>query len=282
MLSRSQKKKFVVFAQQPQQTKLLLLIASLQVLSCFGLFILGATAQTKSNSPKQILTAQPQRTTVPTQAPSKQKSILESLLSLLQRKSFLGGSRNGSGFCGIAPAVLGTSNVIWSDRPLFLWQGKVQNLELRPYSFDVASKNQSTLWRIVPTDRQASYPKEPLQAGKRYEWQVTYLSPQTKEPIQWQHTFQVMEKAERNPIAQDLNALEMQLKTQNATAEEIALAKANYFADRDLWSDALQQIYAVGHPFSAGDEFLQAATHRVCHTKPANLVDSSKNTERTN
>jgi hypothetical protein len=279
MLSRNKKKQFVIFAQRSQQAQFFLLIASLQVWGFIGLFILGATAQSNLNSIKQTPTVQPKKTNVSTPQPSKQKSILESLLSLLQRKSFLGGSRTSGGFCGIAPAVLGTSNVIWSDRPLFLWQGKVQNLELRPYSFDVDSKDQSTLWSVVPTDQQASYPNEPLQAGQRYEWQATYFSPQTNEPIQWQHTFQVMEKAERDRIAQDLQSLDMQLKIQNATAEEAALARANYFAAKDLWSDALQQIYAVGYPFSAGSRFLQAATDRVCHTKSTNLVDLGQNTK---
>jgi hypothetical protein len=162
---------------------------------------------------------------------------------------------------------------------LFLWQGKAQNLELRPYAFNVAYKNQGTLWSIIPTDRQASYPNEPLQAGQRYEWQVTYLSPQTNEPIRWQRTFMIMEKAERDRIAQDLAALESQLQTQNATEEEIALARANYFAAKDLWSDALQQIYAVGYPFSAGNQFLQAVTDRACQTKSSDLVDLGQNTK---
>jgi hypothetical protein len=30
--------------------------------------------------------------------------------------------------------------------------------------------------------------------------------------------------------------------------EEIALQRANYFAQRDLWSDALQEIYSVQNP----------------------------------
>ncbi len=272
----------ITFAKKTQRTLLFLLIANLQSLGSIGFFVISATAQPKINSLKQPQAAQSKKTTAPTQTPSKQKSILESLLSLLQRKTFLGGSRNGSGFCGITPAVLGESNAIWSDRPLFLWQGKVQKLELRPYSFNMAYKNQSTLWSFVPTDQQVSYPNEPLQAGQRYEWQATYLSPQMNGPVQWQRTFQVMDKPGRDQIEQDLIALDIPLKTQNATVEDTALARANYFANRDLWSDAIQQVYSVGHPFSAGNEFLQAATDRVCHTNPSNLVNSVEKTDRTN
>jgi hypothetical protein len=274
MLRRKSRKEIAVFAQQLLPIKVFLLIVSLQIIGFIGLSTLNATAQSKLNSFNQAPTAQPKKTNGPTKngsshGPSRQKSILESLLSLLQRKSFLGGSRNSSGFCGISPAVVGQSNTIWSDRPLFLWQGKIQNLELRPYAFDAAYKNQSVLWSVIPTEQQASYPNQPLQAGQRYEWQVTYLSPHTNEPIQWQRTFQVMEKTERDRIAQDLKSLDIQLKTQSATEEEAALARANYFADKDLWSDAFQQVYSTGYPFNAGNEFLKTATERVCRTKPA-------------
>jgi hypothetical protein len=282
MLRRKNSKKSEIAVQWSQPIQSCLLIVCLQAIGFVGGPIWGAAAQPTLNSLKQTPSVQPQKPSVPTQSRSRQKSILEALLSLLQRKSFLGGSRSGSGFCGISPAVMGTSNTIWSDRPLFLWQGKVQKLELRPYFFDVAYKNQSTLWSVVPTDRQASYPNEPLQAGQRYEWQVTYLSPQTNEPIQWQRTFQVMEKPERDQIAQDLSALDMQLKTQNAAVEDTALARANYFANKDLWSDAIQQIYTIGNPSSAGNEFLQAATDRVCQTNSSNLLNSDEKTDRTN
>jgi hypothetical protein len=262
-----------------KRASVFLLIGSLQFLLLTEQPIFSAAAQPALNSRNPNPTVQPKKVNPSTPSSPKQKSILESLLSLLQRKPFLGGSRSGGSFCGITPAVLGESNAIWSDRPLFLWQGKAQNLELRPYAFNVAYKNQATLWSIIPTDRQASYPNEPLQAGQRYEWQVTYLSPRTNEPIRWQRTFMIMEKAERDRIAQDLAALESQLQTQNATEEEIALARANYFAAKDLWSDALQQIYAVGYPFSAGNQFLQAVTDRACQTKSSDLVDLGQNTK---
>ncbi len=279
MNSRHKRKINIAYSWRLKWASVFLLIGSLQVLSLTDPYILSATAQHALNSRNPNPTVQPKKVNPSTQSSPKQKSILESLLSLLQRKPFLGGSRSGGGFCGITPAVLGESNAIWSDHPLFLWQGKIQNLELRPYAFNVAYKNQATLWSVIPTDREASYPNEPLQAGQRYEWQVTYLSPQTNEPIQWQRTFQVMKKTERDRIAQDLISLESQLKTQSATEEETALARANYFAAKDLWSDALQQIYAVGYSFSAGNEFLKAATDRACHTKPSDLVHLGQNTK---
>jgi hypothetical protein len=212
----------------------------------------------------------------PIQAPTNQKSILESLLSLLQRKRFLGGSRNGGGFCGITPSVLGNSNVVWSDRPLFLWQGKVQSLELRPYKYDVTYEKQPILWNFSPTAQQVRYPNPPLQAGQRYEWQVMYVSPQTNATSQWQYVFQIMEQSERDRMGQDLNSLDTQLKRQNMTGEEVALARANFFASKDLWSDAIEQIDAVGHSFGAGDEFIKAATKHTCDSKPISFVDATQ------
>ena len=226
-------------------------------------------AQPKPRLPKQPASLSPNiKRLPPAQSSLNQKSILESLLGLLRRKPFLGGSRsNGDGFCAITPAVLGETNVIWSDHPLFLWKGKAQSVELRPYQFDVAYAKQPILWSFSPTAQQANYPNVLLEAGKRYEWQVTYVSPQTNEPSRWQQIFRVMDKAERDRMVQDLNSLQVRLTATSATTEEIALARANFFADQDLWSDALQQVYAVGSSFEAGNEFLQAMTARVCKAK---------------
>jgi hypothetical protein len=282
MNSHHKRKINIAYGCGLKRASVFLLIGSLQFLLFTELPIFSTAAQPALNSRNPNPTVQPKKVNPSTPSSPKQKSILESLLSLLQRKPFLGGSRSGGSFCGITPAVLGESNAIWSDRPLFLWQGKVQKLELRPYSFDVAYKNQSTLWSAVSTDQQASYPNEPLQAGQRYEWQVTYLSTQMNGPVQWQRTFQVMDKPGRDQIEQDLIALDIPLKTQNATVEDTALARAHYFANRDLWSDAIQQVYSVGHPFSAGNEFLQAATNRACHTNRSNLINSVEKTDRTN
>jgi hypothetical protein len=57
-----------------------------------------------------------------------------------------------------------------------------------------------------------------------------------------------MESQKRDRIAKELTALEEQLKKQRASAETIALHKANYFADRGLWPDALRELYLVPKP----------------------------------
>lgn len=257
--------------------QILLGLASLLFLGSVVL-LLSVVAQPRPSvtKPSPVPYSRKVKRQTPIQAPANQKSILESLLSLLQKKPFLGGSRNGNEFCGITPAVLGASNVVWSDRPLFLWEGRVQSLELRPYKFDVPYAKQPILWNLRPSNQWAVYPNQLLQAGQRYVWQSTYLS-QANEPIQWQWTFQVMEKPERDRIGQDLKNLEMQLKAQNASGEEVALSRAHFFAAKDLWSDAIQQIYDIGYPFSEGDYFLQATTKHICHTDQSIGLIQDKN-----
>jgi hypothetical protein len=55
-----------------------------------------------------------------------------------------------------------------------------------------------------------------------------------------------MEPEKRDRISVELTQLEERLK--GASAETIALEKANYFAKEGLWSDALQELYSVPKP----------------------------------
>ncbi|NET61504.1 MAG: hypothetical protein F6K47_36905, partial [Symploca sp. SIO2E6] len=67
---------------------------------------------------------------------------------------------------------------------------------------------------------------------------------------QQQGSFRIMEAEEREAIAKELAALENRLKTEGASAEEIALKRANYFEGKELWSDVLREIYSVSNPSS--------------------------------
>ena len=79
--------------------------------------------------------------------------------------------------------------------------------------------------------------------------------------------FKVMEAPQRNQIAVELRALERLQKNKGADAEKIALSKANYFAQKGLWSDALQQVYSVPNP---SPELLQ-----ITNDLPLRLCKSS-------
>jgi hypothetical protein len=49
-------------------------------------------------------------------------------------------------------------------------------------------------------------------------------------------------------IAAELETLEAALAAENADAETSALARANFFAEQELASDALQELFAVAEP----------------------------------
>jgi hypothetical protein len=55
-----------------------------------------------------------------------------------------------------------------------------------------------------------------------------------------------MEAQKRDRITKELTALEKRLK--GASEETVALEKANYFTERELWSDALRELYSVPKP----------------------------------
>lgn len=164
--------------------------------------------------------------------------------------------------CAIAPATqfMDTTNIIWSDRPRFIWQGTARRIEL------FASGSQKPLWSktISENDKSVLYDGEPLQPGQRYTWRLSTSS--EGDNFEPSRTFRIMSSPERDKIAADLTKLENQLKAESATAEEIALERANYFADKErrLWSDALQEVYSVQNPSEEVNAVIQEISTRIC------------------
>jgi hypothetical protein len=83
-----------------------------------------------------------------------------------------------------------------------------------------------------------------------------------------------MELLKRDRLAAELAAMETQLSAAGSTAEEIALERANYFAQRDLWSDALQEIYSVKNPSAALTSNAQEILTYLC--EPGDADPSQK------
>ncbi|MCX7592932.1 MAG: DUF928 domain-containing protein [Fischerella sp.] len=131
--------------------------------------------------------------------------------------------------------------IVWSDRPFFIWQGNVKEIAL------LQQGNEQELWRQnVLNTKHTTYTGTPLQPGQIYKWQVY---PNTSSPTSPTFvSFQVMEAPQRNQITNELNKLEAQLKAKGAAEETIAQKKANFFADKQLWSDFMQQVYSVKNP----------------------------------
>lgn len=196
------------------------------------------------------------------------KSVWDSILKLLKRRNEPPLISRGN-VCAVTPGLLGEKNVIWSDRPLFLWQGTVQRLQMRPYSLYSSSSSQEVLWSqtVAAGNQSAMYTGEALQPGQTYDWELVVIdpsSPRDSRPRNLRFTFQVMEAQRRALITTELMALEIQLKTAGATAEAISLQRANYFAERDLWSDVLQEVFSVKNPSTALTKTTQEISAYLC------------------
>lgn len=199
--------------------------------------------------------------------PKKKRSTWEAILTLFKkRKEPNLGSR---GVCPVSPGLLEATNVIWSDRPLFLWLGIDLPLEIRLYSPFDPKQEQSILWRqvfttgsSVATFQGIQYTQQPLESGKIYDWEIFNQSDKSK----LRRSFQVMSLKERDRITGELKNLEDQLRAEKATDEEIALERSYYFAQRNLWSDALQEMYSVQTPSPDLTMKVQELLSYLCNT----------------
>jgi hypothetical protein len=220
--------------------KFILILLSILNLNYFS-FVSIAIAQTQQK---------PQPTTQNRR--KEPKSIWETIWTLLTAREQRNMASRGN-LCPIT-GLLEKQNIIWSDRPLFLWQG-TGIIEIKVYAPFDPNTDEKVLWsQTVKTEDKKHqfsgipYTGEQLQSGKSYDWELIYLDKEGRQETTNKLTFQVMKSPERDRIATELNTLQTQLQAQGATAEEIALQRANYFAERDLWSDALQEIYSVPNP----------------------------------
>ena len=172
-----------------------------------------------------------------------------------------GGSRDPRFVCMVSPDAPRVQRKVWSDRPLFLWQGYASTIAVRHQG------SKTNLW-IHPAvhTQNITYTGELLQPGQVYEWVVN-----NRQFI----PFQVMNKEERDRISTDLQNIEKQLQSTGANTEVIALAKANYFAENNLWSDVLQQVYSVPEPSDELTAFRQDIVHSLCKPVIANQVSGN-------
>ncbi len=191
-----------------------------------------------------------QQNTQPTNSQSKKKpkkptSILAAILSLLKAPENRLITR-GDELCPISPGNLG-EQLIWSDRPLFIWQGEIPQSKVNLYSSSANfnyERDEELVWSqaIAANSVRITYSGEPLQPGFIYDWEFVTAKKT------YRSTFVVMTEEERQAITRDLAAIENQLTAEGKGNEEIAIAKADYLAQKQLWSDVLQQLYTIENP----------------------------------
>jgi hypothetical protein len=171
-----------------------------------------------------------------------------------------GGTSRGNNLCAIAPQPITTNRVIWSDRPLFLWRGSLSRIEIHP------TGSKKVLWRQTEIlgKNSALYAGEALQPGQTYDWLLfDQFALEDSEPIQ-RVTFRVMDAQERDRIKTQLQKLEAKLKAKKASAEETAIHRAQYFAQKNLWSDVLQEAYSVKNPSAALAGIIEDLPTKLC------------------
>lgn len=175
-------------------------------------------------------------------SPSSLSSALSTLRQQFERDELPLGSRGPQ--CAYSPGLVGETDTIWSDRPLFLWRSSGQAIRL----YDYESGN--LLWqREVETGTEAVlYDGDPLIPGTLYRWELTH-----PDASDFKATFAVMEEAARNELRAELEGRQMKWEAAGLSEPELAVERAQFFGDRRLWSDALKELHAVRYAAEVDD-----------------------------
>ena len=154
-----------------------------------------------------------------------------------RREGRNGGPRPGD-LCLLNP---GRGEQVWSRTPVFIWQGLTTTVGVR------GNDPETLLWQQTATQKAqvytAAYGQASLSPGT-YEW--VFLDGDGQ-PLLWS-PFEVVDEAAYAAHGEELAALQQELEAAEASDADIALARTTYFADHNLSSDALQEVFAVSDP----------------------------------
>ena len=174
----------------------------------------------------------------------------------LRRKKGKRGSRGDEAkklLCMITPGKLQDDDIpgtikVWSDKPLFLWQGSMEGIEVGHH------RSNELMWsqNLDATTNKITYQGKALQPGQNYFWRETV----PLETLPTKVTFRIMEQPERDRISTELAELESKLRAEGASESKIALERVTYFADQQLWSDALREAYSIENPSGKLADFI--------------------------
>ena len=182
-----------------------------------------------------------------------------------------GASRGG--LCLVSPGLIEVEEkisdtrptFIWNTRPTFIWQGELRRIEIRP------ANSEEVLWAEKVQDNQQIiiYNGESLKPGNTYYWRIYDSSASETFPT-LRITFRVMDALEREVITQELEKLDTGLKQAKAKPETIALAKVKFLAERNLFSDALSEAFALKNPSTELQNFRSNILQYFCSTSKRN------------
>ena len=191
-------------------------------------------------------------------SPKQQTSILEAILSLFKspENRFI---TRGNKVCLISPGNIG-EQLIWSDRPLFVWQGKIGESEINLIKSAESFREEVVWTQTIPENTQTiAYTGDDLQPGSTYNWELV------SNDTTYRQTITLIEQSQREAIAAELTALKNKLVSNGATKEDIAIATADYFIGKKLGYDALQQLYSVPNPSPRLTEQITEIEQHLCN-----------------
>ncbi|MGK7918591.1 MAG: hypothetical protein AB4080_01095 [Trichodesmium sp.] len=154
-----------------------------------------------------------------------------------------GTTRSGN-LCLISPGLIEEKAITWNTIPTFIWQGNLNRIEIRP------TNSEDVLWSVKLENNQqvVIYDGDKLKPGETYYWTIYDSSVDESSFPTMVETFIIMDIEKREVITQELEKLDATLNKKGATPEEIAMARVKYFAERNLFSDALSTAFSVEQP----------------------------------
>lgn len=161
-------------------------------------------------------------------------------------------------FCLISPDAPGKTRIVWNTKPFFLWKGDIKKVAVV-----VPGSKEYLKPQVVTGNQNVNYTGKALESGKTYRLSI-FLSELDNASPTMSIPFKIMEAPQRNRIGAELKLLERLEKNQGANVEKIAQRKAEYFADKGLWMDALQQAYSVPNPSPELSQRMEDIPNQLC------------------
>lgn len=201
--------------------------------------------------------------------------------TILQRRRTPGGGRGE--ICNIVPQALVSSDnkpvnpEILSDKPLFIWRLRAAQAN-KILIFETGRREVFETITVNKSETKALYQGKPLQPGQTYTWQLIVDTQEGATIKSTGSNFKLIDTQKRLDINKDLTALEKQLRQQGADAEKIALQKADYFAQKGLWSDVIQQLYSAPKPSQNLTQTIkQIEAHNFCNNQQTATRQKNQN-----
>lgn len=168
------------------------------------------------------------------------------------------GSRPVNQICLISPDAPSQPRIIWNTKPFFLWKGNISKIAV-----GIPNSKEYLKTQIVTGNQNVNYTGQTLEPGKTYRLLIFLSELDNASPTMF-IPFKIMEAPKRNRIGAELKLLEILQQNQGADAEKIAQRKAEYFAEKGLWSDALQQAFSIPNPSPELSQIIEDLPWELC------------------